>query len=137
MSRTDVHAPYWTWAPWYEPVHDVYCPNYRDRRWSTRPADRPCDLPERAVRHGGWPARRLVRGCTWEPVWPSRREMRWLTFGKHQPRWFVRHTWSGPERVRKRDKLGKMVKEYNATGQIYNDDFPNWQGRHCSRWLWD
>jgi hypothetical protein len=137
MSRTDKHAPYWTWATWYEPNHHLYCQFYRYRaRGNTR--YEPCNLPESPVRHTGARTRVHVPLCTWEPVWPVRyREVKRL-FGKAgAPEWFIRHVWSGPERVRERDKLGKMVKEYNATGGLDDGDFPNWQARHCARWLWD
>jgi hypothetical protein len=56
---------------------------------------------------------------------------------KNAPDWFIRHVWSGPERVRERDDLGEMVKEYNATGELDDGDFPNWQARFCAQWLWD
>jgi hypothetical protein len=71
-------------------------------------------------------------------MWPRRyRDVLRLYGRAGAPGWFIRHVWSGPERVRERDKLGKMVKEYNATGELADDDFPNWQARHCARWLWD
>lgn len=138
MSRTDKHAPYWTWAPWYEPVHSLYCPNRANRSWQKR-TDRTdaCNLPERAVRHGGGRTRGYVPLCTWEPVWPSYRQAGWLTWKRHTPRWFVHHVWSGTERRRERDNLGKLVKEYNANGDLDDGDFPNYQARHCARWLWD
>lgn len=125
MSRTDVHAPYWTWATWYEPSHGLWC----NRRYD-------CNLPKRPVRHAGVRPRRLTHMCTWEPIWPTWRECRWLMLGR-TPRWFVKHVGHDPERVRERDKLGKMVKEYNATGDLEDGDFPCWQARHAARWLWD
>lgn len=142
MSRTDGHAPYWTWAPWYEPSHDIYCENYISRHWQKVPKY-PCNLPKRAVRHAPARIRSHRYGdmgqCTWEPVWPTWRESRWLWWGRqgHAPNWFVKHVWDGPERVRTRDQLGKMVKEYNATGELEDGDFANYPARHCARWLWD
>lgn len=139
MSRTDGHAPYWTWAEWYEPVHHLYCPNATHNRfWQKRTRTEPCNLPKRPVRHGGGRTRVYVPLCTWEPVWPaSYREVKRL-FGKAgAPGWFIRHVWSGPERVRSRDTLKQFCKEYNATGDLHDGDFPNYQARHCARWLWD
>lgn len=125
MSRTDRHAPYWTWAAWYEPSHSLWC----NRRFV-------CNLTQYPVRHAGKRPNRTTHMCTWGPVWPSWREHRWLMMSR-PPGWFIKHVWSGPERVRKRDKLGKMVKEYNATGELEDGDFPNYQSRHCAQWLWD
>lgn len=138
MSRTDVHAPYWTWAAWYEPCHHLYCPNAINRMGQKRNGvTQPCNLPQRPVRHGGGRTRVWVPLCTWEPVYPPWRQARWLVWKRHTPRWFIQHTWSGPERVRERDLLGKMVREYNATGDLADGDFPSWQARNCARWLWD
>jgi len=142
MSRTDGHAPYWTWATWYEPGHDIYCENYISRH-GQKTVKYPCNLPKRAVRHAGIRYPRVrpagMGQCSWEPVWPSWREARWLHWARvgHAPNWFVKHVWDGPERVRTRDTLGKMVKEYNATGELEDGDFPNYPARHCARWLWD
>jgi hypothetical protein len=127
LSRTDGHAPYWTWAVWYEADHGLWC----NRRYD-------CNLPERAVRHAGRRPKRTTGLCTWEPVWPSSyREVKRLFGRAGAPGWFIRHVWSGPERVRKRVVLGKMAKEYNATGELADGDFPNYQARHCARWMWD
>lgn len=137
MSRTDVHAPYWTYAVWWEPCHHLWCPNRINRNWQKRHGRvEPCNLPKRPVRHGGRRTRVHVGLCTWKPVWPSWRECRWQMF-RPVPRWFIRHTWSGPERVRQRDTLSKLAKEYNATGTLADGDFPNYQTRHTARWLWD
>ncbi len=54
----------------------------------------------------------------------------------HPPSWYVRHVWNGPERVRERAQLGEMVKEYNAAGEIEDDDFGCWQHRHMAHWLY-
>lgn len=137
MSRTDKHAPYWTWAQWYEPVHHLYCPNYPRRRWQQFSKRLPCDLPERPVRHGGGRTRVYVPHCTWEPIWPIWRQVRWLTWKRHTPKWFVDHVWNEVERRRERDDLLQLRKEYNATGDLDDGDFPNWQARHMARWLWD
>lgn len=126
MSRTDKHAPYWTYAVWWEPSHGLWC----NRRY-------PCELPESPIRHGGGRTRVTVPRCIWEPIWPSWCEAPWLVWKAHAPSWFILHVWSGPERVRERDKLGQMVKEYNATGELDDGDFPNWQARNCAKWLWD
>jgi hypothetical protein len=137
LSRTDRHAPYWTWCEWYEPCHSIWCEHYISRLGQKVPKQA-CNLPERPVRHAGVRTRVYVGLCTWEPVWPGR-EVAWMARwkGRHEPHWFIRHVWSGPERVRERDQLGKMVKEYNATGDLEHGDFPNWQARNCARWLWD
>jgi hypothetical protein len=55
----------------------------------------------------------------------------------HVPRWYIDHTWFNPERVRTRDDLGEMAKEYNANGELEDGDFANHQHRHCSGWWWD
>lgn len=136
MSRTDVHAPYWTWAAWYEPSHHLYCPFRTNRAWQKVRGSQPCNLPKRPVRHGGGRTRVYVPLCTWEPVYPSWREARWLHL-QPTPRWFIQHVWMEAERVRERDQLGKMVKQYNATGELDDGDFPNRQHRHGARWLWD
>lgn len=136
MSRTDAHAPYWTWAPWYEPNHSISCEFYVHRTWQRNWERMPCNLPKRPVRHAAHRPHRWVHLCTWEPIWPAWREVRWLMHG-HQPRWFVKHVGHAPERVRERDQLGKMVKQYNATGELEDADFANYQSRHAARWLWD
>lgn len=138
MSRTDGHAPYWTWATWYEPVHDTHCENYPRRGWGHWRPRQPCNLPERPVRHARARFRPGVYRCDWEPVWPRKYSEIKRLFGKAvAPRWFVRHVWNGPERVRERSLLGEMAKEYNATGELDDGDFPNYQTRHSARWLWD
>lgn len=137
MSRTRAHAPYWTYAVWWEPSHHLYCPVRVNRYWQKRDRTEPCNLPEQPMRHAGVRTRSYVGLCTWEPIWPSYREAGWLVWKRHTPAWFIKYTWSGPNRVRERDQLGKMAREYNATGGIEDGDFPNWQARHCARWLWD
>lgn len=137
MSRTDAHVPYWVWADWYEPDHHLYCPNRINRLWQKRNGrTEPCNLPEHPVRHAGVRTRMYVGLCTWEPVRPSWRQARWLHLSP-TPKWFIDHHWNNPERVRTRDVLGKFVKEYNATGEIDDADFPCYQGRHGARWAWD
>lgn len=141
MSRTDAHVPYWVWSKWYEPSHDVWCEFYLNRYWQDF-EKYPCNLPKQAVRHRGTriKGRRTpdMQQCTWEPVWPGR-DVRWMSGWKWggTPHWFIRHVWNGPERVRQRTLLGKLTKEYNATGDLDDGDFPNYQTRHCARWLWD
>lgn len=125
MSRTEAHAPYWTYAAWWEPAHGLWC----NRRYD-------CNLPKYPVRHAGRRPNRVTNLCTWEPVWPGWRETHKI-FGSHVPNWYVDHVWHNPERVRERDLLGKMAKEYNATGGIEDDDFPCWQGRYSAWWGWD
>lgn len=128
MSRTDVHAPYWTWAEYYRPMHNHY--------------ERSCDLPPEPVRcntklrpdypNDGW------QSCYWRPALPdSWREYRWLHLGKAVPKWYVDHVWHNAERVRERDELRNLAREYNAYGQVEDGDFGNWQARHCATWYWD
>jgi hypothetical protein len=142
MSRTDAHTPYWVWATWYEPSHDTMCEHYIPRGNYHIHHNEPCDLPKRPVRHANARIRHprpvTKRPCTWEPVWPGR-EVRWMRGYKWgvAPRWFVRHVWSGPERVRERVELGRMVHEYNANGELEDGDFANYRHRHCAWWLWD
>lgn len=137
MSRTDGHAPYWTWATWYEPCHSSYCVNYISRAWQ-KTTKQACDLPEQPVRHAGrYKLRMVPRTCTWEPVWPSRYMDTLKLYGRRNPqRWFRRHVWEGVERTRQRAILGKMAKEHNATGELDDGDFPNYQHRHSAIWLW-
>jgi hypothetical protein len=54
----------------------------------------------------------------------------------HPPHWYVRHVWTGPERVRERAQLGEMVKEYNAGGDLADGDFANYQHHHGAHWSW-
>ena len=136
MSRTDAHVPWWARAPWYEPAHHLYCSYYVRRSWQRGPEYKPCNLPERPVRHGGGRTRVHVPQCTWEPVWPRYRHAE-RRFGRYLPRWYVMHTWFEPERVRERDTLGEMAKEYNANGELEDGDFPNYHHRHCSSWWWN
>lgn len=136
MSRTDAHTPWWTRAPWLEPVHSIYCELYIARGWQGGISKRACDLPESAERAANKHKKRGDRPCTWEPVWPRYRDMHKL-FGNHVPHWFIRHVWNGPERVRQRAELGRMIKEFNATGELEDGDYANYQTRHMARWLWD
>jgi hypothetical protein len=137
VSRTDTHAPYWTWAQWYEPDHSIYCEFYLNRSWQ-KTAKQPCTLPDRAVRHHDrFIYRRRPGLCNWTPVWPTYPECRWLMFGKAARSWFVDHVWHNPERVRTRDQLRNLAREYNAYGDLEDGDFPNWQARNCARWSWD
>jgi hypothetical protein len=136
MSRTDVHAPYWTWAKWWEPVH-LRCPY---DRWAGKLPRSACDLPSEPKlvdpRNLRKDHRDRGRHCCWEPVWLSWRKARWL-HQHHVPKWFVDHRWNNVERTRERDRLGRMAKEYNANGDLNDGDFPNWQPRHGARWDWD
>lgn len=135
MSRTDAHAPYWTWATWYEPCHHLYCENYISRSWQ-KVSKQPCNLPERPVRHANGRTRVYVPHCTWEPVWPSWREARWLHV-HGVPQWYVNHVWNNPERVRVRDRLKQYCKEYNAGDDLQDWDVPCWQHRHGATWYWN
>jgi hypothetical protein len=126
MSRTDKHAPYWTWAVWYEPAHGLWC----NRRYA-------CNLPDNPVRQAGRGPHVLTNLCTWEPIWPVGYCDQARLFGRYNPpRWFRRHVWSAPERVRERVKLGEMAKEHNANGDLDDGDFPNRQHRHGALWDW-
>lgn len=136
MSRTRAHAPWWTRAPWLEPAHSIYCEFYLNRSWQRWGASRACDLPESAERSAYRQARRGDSPCTWEPIWPRYRQMRKL-FGHPVPRWYIEHVWHNPERVRERDQLGKMARQYNAEGELDDGDFPNYRARHCASWYWD
>lgn len=129
MSRTDAHTPWWVVAPWYEPWH-FRCPySLWGRDWS-----RECTLPDEPVREQYFATKH--GHCHWSPMWPSWRQARWRHIPP-TPKWFVDHHWNNPERVRERDQLGKMVKEFNATGMVADGDFANYRGRHGARWAWD
>jgi hypothetical protein len=52
------------------------------------------------------------------------------------PSSYVHVVWTGPERARERDGLRALAKEFNATGGIEDDDFPNNQHRHGAAWMW-
>jgi hypothetical protein len=54
-------------------------------------------------------------------------------FGKAARSWFVDHVWHNPERVRTRDQLRNLAREYNTYRDIEDDDFPNWQARNRAR----
>lgn len=136
MSRTDAHVPFWVRATWYQPVHHIYCENYANRLGRRHRSADPCNLPERAVRHAGRRTRAYVPLCTWEPVWPSWREARYLHV-RNVPRWYVQHVWDNAERVRERDGLRDMVKEHRAHRELADGDFPNHQHRHGATWYWD
>lgn len=136
MSRTEAHAPWWTRAPWLEPVHSFYCRDYIRHAWAGQPVTRPCNLPTVAARSANRVPKRTYDQCMWEPVWPGYRQMHKI-YGCRVPRWYVEHVGHNVERVRERDKLGEMVKEFNATGGIDDGDFPCWQSRHSAAWGWD
>jgi hypothetical protein len=70
-----------------------------------------------------------------EPAWPYTRRARKI-YGAGIPKWFNDHRWANPERVRERDHLGEMAKEYRAHGELEDGDFPCWQHRHLGRWDW-
>lgn len=53
------------------------------------------------------------------------------------PKWFVDYVWNNPERTRVRDDLRELAKEYNATLDIDDYDFPNYQHRNQALWYWD
>lgn len=135
MSRTDKQMPWWVIAPWYEPCHARRCEFAHRYRWSGG-ARAVCNLPTRAVRNAGRYPKYGPEECFWTPVWPSWREATPL-YVNPVPRWYVRHIWWGPERTRKRNKLGEMVKEYNSNADLDDGDFPNWQHRQCATWYWD
>lgn len=126
MSRTDAHAPYWTWATWYEPSHGSH-------------RHQACDLPTEPVRANPSRRPRYPRdgwmSCFWRPVHPNWRQSRKI-YGNTVPRWYVDHVWSNAERVRVRDGLSEIRKEYSAWG-YFDGDFPNWQHRHGAAWDWD
>lgn len=99
----------------------------------------PWRLPEhehhKRVRHEEWP-------CTCDD-WPLRPtcdysfDTGYCTYaaryyGGGVPQWYVDHTWNNPERVRVRDDLRAMAKEWNANGDLEDGDFPNYQHRHRS-----
>lgn len=65
---------------------------------------------------------------------PDRSNRRRYTYGG-VPTWFVREVYHGPERRRERE-LRDMAREYNAYGDIEDDDFFNRQGRNSARWDW-
>lgn len=137
MSRTDAHMPHWVTATWYEPVHDHRC-RFSDR-WMAGYGGRdprPCDLPDRAVRHrpGAFrrPGRQLFPGetrCSWEPDWFG--VSRW----PRPQRWFVEHVWHNPERVRVRDLLRLAAAEHRGSGGTDVEPEPR-QARHGAHWYW-
>lgn len=60
-------------------------------------------------------------------------EARWH---ESPPREFIHHVWTGRERVRERDGLNNLRREYNAHGELEDGDFENRQARHSAHWLY-
>lgn len=52
------------------------------------------------------------------------------------PKWFIDHRWNNAERVRMRDELLNIVKEFNTSGDVV-DEPQSWQHRHGAQWDWD
>jgi len=133
MSRTDKDRPYWV--------------KVRDRRVPT---------VERHWHHGlRWRRWRQINGTGCDlaefDAATDRTAKQWFNCERHlaaeyhrryhrdgpAPRWFTHHVWFEPERVRERDRLGEIVKEYHAHREVEDYDFPNHQHNHNARWLWD
>lgn len=56
--------------------------------------------------------------------------------GDGPPQWFRDHRWFNPERVRERDGLKSLVKEFNAGYDLDGCDFPNYHHRNSAKWDW-
>ncbi len=54
----------------------------------------------------------------------------------HPPSDFIHVVWYGPERARERVHLGRLAAEWNATGELLDPDFANYQHRHRAAWAW-
>ena len=52
------------------------------------------------------------------------------------PSWYNNQNWTRPERRRERDSLRDLAREYNANGDLEDDDFENRQHRHEGIWNW-
>jgi hypothetical protein len=50
------------------------------------------------------------------------------------PAWYIGHVWNNVERVRERDDLRALAREYNSNNDIQDGDFPCWQHRHMASW---
>ncbi len=132
MSRTDKDMPYWVTAEWWEPEH-WHCENVTPwlRQWGARGPRRACDLPDQPVvappvRHT-WRGRSM-KTCTWVPD-DNRHPV------GRAPRWYIHHTWTGPQRVKVRDRGRRAIAEYRATGEV-DVELPRRQHRHGANWYW-
>jgi hypothetical protein len=114
---------YKAWREWYycDKKYSTQCfghwYTYRDNSIScvcdTWPEQPTCSIERGPGTKGGW------RRYTWGGV----------------PTEFVRRYYHRPERARERN-LTQMAREYNAYGDIEDDDFVNRQARNSCRWLY-
>ena len=127
MSKTDKDKPHWVQAEWFEAYH--FCQDYNARAWQK--FARPCDLPPYPIRkrdHRYLGKNRTSR-CEWFPKTD-------INHHSVPPKWFVNHVWLAPERVRQRDNIGEMKKEYRASRNI-DYEFQNFHHRNNARWMWN
>lgn len=128
MSRTDKTRPGWVKAFFDAPIHHDHrngeCveETFDDAQfWATRRPRYSWPRPPTCTRYFGGRYSHIARHI----------------YGDHVPGWYVHHTWVDPERRRARDGLRDMLKEYNANGELEDDDFPNYQHHHRASWYWD
>lgn len=132
MSKTDKDRPDWVREnDNLEPIREEF--HTCGRSWRAQRIERECDIDQPSTGSSWW----RYKNCGYFLSYH-----RWST--RNVPKWFVDHTWNNVERVRERDTLREMTKEFNANfgrygvrGDDADLDFPNFQHRHRSRWYWD
>lgn len=123
MARTDKDRPYWVRAA---DSTENRVQHHQHHSW--RGGTRDCDFKENEYAR---PSRSYSNNCGWILWSPNY----WYTTSV--PKWFIDHVSNNPERVRVRDDLRNMAREYNAHNDIEDDDFPNNQHHHgASWWYW-
>jgi hypothetical protein len=122
VSRTDNTDPDWLRAMSH-PRGYLYHSCSNIYRWQREAL--PCDANLPRPRSKG---EAQDRNCGWTMpyssyVSPSRQDCRIY--------------WWGPERRREREDLRDMAREWNSTGEIESDDFPNYHHRNSAKWeIW-
>ncbi len=127
MSRTDKDKP------WQIRAAEHQAPAYVDHRcggysWS------PCEID--LDPYEAWKNAYNRTSARHYRVWKAP-NCGWTLSHHHlasPPAWYIEHVWINVERVRERDGLRAMAREYNATGELEDGDFPCWQHRHMASW---
>lgn len=122
MARTDKDRPLWVREA--DPSEDRV-PYHRHQDWRGLRSYE-CDFEENEHAR---PSKSYKNNCGW-----SLRGYHWYTGSV--PKWFIDHVYNNPERVRVRDDLRNMAREYNAYNDLEDDDFPNHQHHYGASWYW-
>lgn len=101
------------------------------RPWKIRAEDPIVQATGVAYYFHGWYSHMRGEGCGELCGW----NMRHWALGGAPPE-YVHLVWWGPERSRERNDLRAMAKEWNANHDLDEEDFPNYQHRHCATWWW-